>query len=730
MQRMRKQIQDKLPPSLKILMKRLIVGFVGSAIRIVGLFVKLGDRLFNIAVKNGLDINRVWNVKARPVAAPLQPWSSHDFLFIMNAISGRKNSAHSSDRPVRTSIIIPVFNKVEYTFQCLRSLMQEIDFSEHEVIVVNNASCDETEQVLSYLCDVVRVINNEENLGFVDACNQGAAVAKGKHLVFLNNDTVVLPGWLKHLLDTIDNDRSVGAVGSMLIYPDGLIQEAGAGIWKDGNGFHYGWRKHPEDRKYNFAREVDYCSGASLLVRKDIFDQLGGFDRRYAPAYYEDVDFCFGVRSLGHKVIYQPMSRLIHYEGITAGTDSQTGFKRFQEINREKFVGKWREVLERDHFDQNLALLETAANRRQGPRIVVFDDHVPNPDRDAGGARMFIILQTLVKFGQPVFVPLRQPLRPEYERMLGKEGIETASLVDYPKLIRKRKFSVAIFSRPDVAEALLPLVRKADRKIKIIFDTVDIVFLRLEREYKLTGDTRFAKEAMRYRKLESRLARASDQVWCVTPEDREVLAKEAPSARFEIIPTIHPLQARGKSFDERRGLLFIGGFLHRPNTDAVHYLTREIYPLIKKSIPGVKLYIVGSHAPPEIAAYSSEDIAVLGFVPDVNPIFHSSRVFVAPLRYGSGIKGKVGQALSYGLPVVTTTIGAEGMGLKNGHEAIIADDPQEFAEMVVEVYGNRELWQRLSDYGYTHIQKHFTPQVVEEKIYNAIKGLGEQIDRV
>lgn len=718
-----------MPPSLKILMKRLIVRLVGSAIRIVGLFVKLADRLLDIAIKNGLDISQVWDIKARPVAAPLPPWSSHDFLLIMNAISGRKDPAHSPGRPVRTSIIIPAFHKVEYTFQCLRSLMQEIDFSEHEVIVVNNASCDETEQVLSYLCGAVRVINNEGDLGFVDACNQGAAAAKGKHLVFLNDGTVVLSGWLRHLLDTADNDPSVGAVGSMLIYPDGRIWEAGAIVWKNGDPFPYGREKNPEDRKYNFAREVDYCSGASLLVRKDVFDQLGGFDRRYAPAYYGDVDLCFGVRSLGYKVIYQPMSRLIHYEGITAGTDLQTGLKRFREINREKFVGKWRDVLERAHFGRDLALLETAADRRRGPRIIVFDDHVPNPDRDAGGARMFIILQTLVKFGRPVFVPFRQPLRPEYERILGKEGVETAGLVDYPKLIRRRSFSAAIFSRPDVADALLPSVRRNDKKLKIIFDTVDVVFLRLEREYKLTGDTRFAKEAMRYRKLEGRLARASDQVWCVTPEDREVLAKEAPSARFEIIPTIHPLQGRGKSFDERQGLVFIGGFLHRPNGDAVHYLIREIYPLIQKSIPGVKLYIVGGNVPPEIAAYGSEDIAVMGFVPDVNPIFHNSRVFVAPLRYGAGIKGKIGQALSYGLPVVTTTIGAEGMGLKNGHEAMIADDPQEFAEMVIEVYGHRELWQRLSDYGYAHIQKHFTPQVVEEKIYNAIKGLGVQIDR-
>src|SRR5207302_9608920 len=173
---------------------------------------------------------------------------------------------------------------------------------ETEGVDVNNASTEATRELRSHFGDGVSVIDNDTIRGFVDACNQGAAAARGKYLVFLNNDTVVLPGWLDSLVETIESDERAGAVGSMFLYPDGRIQEAGAFLWSNGEAFHYGWGRSPEDRRFTFAREVDYCSGASLLVRKDLFQRLGGFDRRYAPAYYEDADICMGVRALGYKV--------------------------------------------------------------------------------------------------------------------------------------------------------------------------------------------------------------------------------------------------------------------------------------------------------------------------------------------------------------------------------------------------------------------------------------------
>jgi O-antigen biosynthesis protein len=737
---MKKRLRHRLPNSVRLFARRLIVRAVRRGVRLTA-------DLLNIAACNGLDLRRElpWDMKANlakanffhdttqgggeqpspdGVAAPgaLGP---QDFLFLMDVLSGMRDAPAESARPVRSSIIIPVFGKLNYTLQCFRALLSEVNLREDELIIVNNGSPDETERVFSHLKGLVRLINNRENVGFVHACNQGAAAARGEYLVFLNNDTVVKPGWLERLVETAESDSSIGAVGSMLLYPDGRLQEAGGIVWVDGHGWNYGRGKDPDESRFRYAREVDYCSASSLLVRKHLFDELGGFDERYAPAYYEDTDLCFGVRSLGYKVVYQPLSRVIHYEGVTAGTDIQSGLKRHQEVNRERFVEKWREVLWHEHLENDPRQVGIAADRRGGPRVIVFDHEVPTPDKDSGSARMYLILKALAKWGRPVFVPVYQSAGREYEAVLEKEGVRVASLAEYKELVREGDFYAAILSRASVADAVLPAIRKIDPTVKIIFDTVDVHHLRLAREYELTGDIRYAEEAALLKRQETRAAAASDQVWCVTPDDAEALRREVPALRAKIIPNIHPLQGRGAEFDARGGLLFIANFNHRPNTDAVHYFMHKVFPLVRESLPGVKFYVVGSHMPDEIKWYGSnvEGVETLGHVPDVDPLFHKSRVFVAPLRYGSGMKGKIGQALAYGLPVVTTGVGAEGMGLGHGREAMIADDQGEFARRVIQVYRDRELWQQLSDNGYGHVAQQFAPQVVEKSIHAAMSEL-------
>ncbi len=721
--RLQERLKTRAPLALKILAKRVLVGTVGACVRGTARVVGFGAHVLHLAVKHGLDLDAAWPVRLNAVpSAALKDelWGAQDFLLLMD---GARTSQALPDAPIVTSIIIPVYNKVEYTFQCLRSLLREVDLSVNEIIIVNNASSDETPRLLAHFGALVQVINNETNQGFVDACNQGASGARGRHLIFLNNDTMVLPGWWRALVETVERDAQIGAVGSLFLYPDGLIQEAGAGVWRDGAAFHYGWGYRADDNRCNFAREVDYCSGASLLIRKELFEQLGGFDRRYAPAYYEDADLCMGVRALGRKVIFQPASRLIHYEGVTAGRDTGTGFKRYQIVNRAKFVAKWRAVLERDHEPNEPALVARAANRKRGPQIIVFDERVPTPDRDAGSARMLFILRTLARDSRVVFVPMNRPEWPEYERRLWQEGIETARVAGYPQLLRTRKFFAAVASRPAVAAAIMPAVRRTDARVKLIFDMVDAYFLRLEREHAVTHEPQTGTDAARYRKLETKLARMSDLVWCNSSEDKSAVVKVAPAVRIEVIPTIHELYERGQAFAGRTQLLFIGNLAHRPNSDGVLYFLREVYPLIKAALPTIELDIIGDNPSPEIAAYAGPDVRVRGYVPDVEPFWQTRRVFVAPLRYGAGVKGKIGEALAHGLPVVTTTVGAEGIGLTHNESAMITDPPPAFAAAVVQLYTEPELWQRLADNGYQHIGRHFTPEVIAHVINDSLKEL-------
>ncbi|HJR09521.1 MAG TPA: glycosyltransferase [Pyrinomonadaceae bacterium] len=250
------------------------------------------------------------------------------------------------------SIIIPVHNKVDYTEKCLEQLLQTLPPNfRGEIIVVDDASTDETPAALLRWTQAdarIRVLRNEQNKGFIGSCNAGAEAAHADVLVFLNNDTLPQPGWLPPLLRVLRERPDAGAVGGKLIYPDGTLQEAGGIIFSDGSGCNFGRNdKAPNAPLYNFLREVDYCSGALLATPRTLFLSLGGFDSRYAPAYYEDTDYCFSLREMGRKVYYQPESVIIHFEGVSSGTDLKRGVKSFQTVNRVKFVEKWQHVLRR-----------------------------------------------------------------------------------------------------------------------------------------------------------------------------------------------------------------------------------------------------------------------------------------------------------------------------------------------------------------------------------------------
>lgn len=236
----------------------------------------------------------------------------------------------------KVSIIIPVHNQYSFTMKCLLSVKQNTTLKDYEIIIVDDCSTDQTKRIENCVSNT-KIIRNEINKGFLLNCNIGVKEAKGEYIYLLNNDTYILPNAINKLVEILDCDENVGAVGSKLIYPDGKLQGAGSAVMKNGNVYSIGHLETPFDEKYNYLKEVDYCCGASLMIRKSIWDLLGGFDELFIPAYFEETDLCLQIKKLGYKVMYQPESEVIHY---TSQSYNENSFKQM-EINHKKFKQKW-----------------------------------------------------------------------------------------------------------------------------------------------------------------------------------------------------------------------------------------------------------------------------------------------------------------------------------------------------------------------------------------------------
>jgi len=614
------------------------------------------------------------------------------------------------------SVVIPVYNHAYHTSRCLRSLILTKVDTPFEIIVVDNASTDHTGDVLEYYCSRVRVITNTHNKGFGAACNQGAEAASGEFVVFLNNDTEVTTGWLDRLTETFMDFGDAGAVGARLVYPDGTLQEAGGIVWQDGGASNYGKGKDPSEPRYGYMREVDYCSAACLMARKDLFTRLGGFDPLYEPAYYEDTDLCFGIRSLGYKVYYQPLGEVIHYEGGTAGTDTNAGLKRYQDVNSEKFRKKWEEALRLQRARSSEALYD-ASDRRSGPRMLFIDYQAPQYDKDSGGLRLYLMMKLLSKDGcRPCFMLPWDAVPDRYTMALGAAGVRVVPEKEVWGELSSGLFDIVVLSRVVVAEQFIEKIREAAPRVPVVFDTVDVRFVRQMRMAELHNNSQEMAEARKMKEREVKVVMDCDLTIAITDADRDHILKEAPSANVAVIPNVHPPVDVAPTPDGRDALMFIGGYGHQPNVDAVLYFVGEILPLIRRELGMVELLIVGSNPPPEVLALASDGIVVTGFVPVTAPYFRRSRVFVSPLRYGAGMKGKIGEALSHAVPVVTTAVGAEGMGLVHGDTAMIEDDPVAFAADVVRLYKDDALWTRLASQGQRHVRENFGPEAVMKKL--------------
>ncbi|SMR75931.1 MULTISPECIES: glycosyltransferase [Stenotrophomonas] len=642
----------------------------------------------------------------RAVPAPRKP------LYLPPAQPFAPFAVPTSDTP-DVSIVIPVYNHVDHTLACLRALAAHPPSVACEILVVDDGSSDPTVQWMPQISGL-RYEVRERNGGFIEACNDGVSRTRGRYVVLLNNDTVPQPGWLEALLDTFATVADAGLVGSQLLYPDGRLQESGGVIFGDGSGWSYGRFEAADDPRFASLRDVDYCSGAALMLPRALWQQLGGFDTRYKPAYYEDTDLAFRVRAQGLRVLVQPASRVIHDEGTSNGTDTGSGVKAYQVRNQGVFAARWAaELAARPKVGEVPSPALLLRGRRQ---VLILDEEVPRPERDSGSLRQVNLIRLLLQGGaHVVFVPTRREHGGVATEALQRMGVEvwyTPFLDGVAGWLRSHgtRFNVVMMVRHHVANECLPLLKRYAPQARTVFDTVDLHYLRERRGAEVAGDAGLLRNAERTRASELAVMDRCDITVLVSAAEREQLQADAPQVRVELISNLHEVAGTGAPFAQRHDLVFVGGFRHPPNLDAMEWFIGDVFPHIHAALPQARLHCIGAGAPDTLLALAANQPGVVmhGFVEDIVPYMDGARIAIAPLRFGAGVKGKINLSMAHGQPVVGTTCAVEGMHLRAGQDVLVADDAAGFAEAVVRLYQDPMLWQQLAAAGLANVAEHFS----------------------
>ncbi len=643
----------------------------------------------------------------RPEQLPLQEFENMESIPPLHVPS----SSHPT-----VSIVIPVYNQFAYTYACLKSIAKNSGDVPYEVLIADDCSTDQTRKIADVISGI-KVIRNTKNLRFLKNCNNAAKHAKGKYILFLNNDTQVQEGWLQPLVTLIESSGDIGMVGSKLIYPDGRLQEAGGIIWKDASAWNYGHLQDPADPEYNYVKEADYISGAAIMIRSDLWIKLGGFDEYFAPAYYEDTDLAFQVRKAGYRVMFQPKSVVIHYEGVSNGTTLSEGQKVHQAINQKKFYEKWKDVLEREQDPNGTNLFKAKDRSQRKKHLLVVDHYVPHYDKDAGGRCTYMYLQLFVRMGFKVTFIGDNFFRHEpYTSVLNQMGIEVlygnTYYLNWQQWLKDNanNFDYIYLQRPHISIKYIDLVKQYSNA-KIIYFAHDLHHIREKREYEITHDPKLLESAENWKKIEYELFTKADVGHVVGSYEQELMEKAFPGKPIRNLP-LYVYESIPedieKDFSKRKDLLYVGGFQHHPNVDAVLWFAKEIFPQIQEAYPDIVWHVVGGNQPKEILELASEHIIIHGFVSDeeLEHLYRACRIAVVPLRYGAGVKGKVLEANYYQIPLVTTPIGAEGLSTKE-NSMIIEENVGEMARKIIELYQNEKELYTLSENSKTFIQNYF-----------------------
>lgn len=633
------------------------------------------------------------------------------------------------------SVLLVLYGRAELTLACLESLAR-VEDPDFELIVVDNASGDRTPRLLERLGGG-EILRNDTNLGFTRAANQAAAAARGELLLFLNNDAEILPGALRAAVDRLRSAPDAGAVGGRVLGLDGRLQEAGSIVWRDATTGGYGHGEAATGGAYLFPREVDYCSGVFLLTPRATFEQLGGFDLAFAPAYYEESDYCFRLRAAGYRVLYEPRATLVHHG--SASLPDATHLSRRLADHRAVFAERHAEALTSHPAAATENLFAASDRRRFRGRVLMLDDHVPLESLGGGSPRAQEILHTLCELGHFVTFFATNPTRLDVWAALEELPEENLELIHHlgrPHFAdfwrsRPGAYDILIVSRRHNFQGLLDDQGFSDggfdptaQNVRLIYDAESVAARRRERQLEILGEDAPTESDVSVDE-EIALARRASEIWAVSAAEAELLGTRERPAR--VVAHGERGEPTQRPFQERRGILFVGRLDEpwNPNVDGLRWYLEHVHPRVRQHLGDVPTTLVGE--PGDVDLPRPEGVRFLGRVADLAPLYDRHRLFIAPTRFAAGIPKKVTSAAAHGLPVVATSIlvsqlgWSDGVELSDGGEA----DPEHFVRRVAELHQDADLWQRLRDGALERVRREHSRDALRRALEQALASQSE-----
>lgn len=610
------------------------------------------------------------------------------------------------------SIVLVLYNQAPLTLLCLDSIIEFTDIRV-EIIIIDNASSDASGTLLSR-CENANIVRNDENVGFVHAVNQGAKLARGKHILLLNNDALLKKGALSEALDTLESEPNVGAVGAKIVLLDGFLQEAGSIIWRDGSCLGYGRGREPDDPEFMYRRDVDYCSGAFLMFPRALFESMGGFDTDYAPAYYEESDFCVRLLEQGYRIIYEPRSVIVHYEFASSG--GYANASKLQIAHRSLLCQKHERFL-KEQLDSSEQAILSARNAGRKNNLLVIDDRVPHVNLGAGYPRCNQLMKELSAMDLNVtFYPLLtsfeewddtyKSLPRNIEVMLyaGQDGLE--------EFLKSRTglYDYILVSRSHNMKFVNELMRRKPElfaESRIIYDAEAITSTREVMQIRLAGGSISETQEASMIQEEVSLAQHAAKVVCVSEAEANVF-RGLGITNVLVLGHTCTVERSSLSFEDSADFLFVGAMRDddSPNVDSLIWFHDHVLPIIEdKLTQNFRILIAGDNSAPALRYLKSKRLKFLGRVDDLTPVYNSARVFIAPTRFAAGIPHKVHEAAANGVPAVVTQVLARQLLWNSETELLVGNDAEAFAEACVRLYRDEALWASLRSSAYDAVTR-------------------------